>query len=207
MLESIPEDELEGVDSYDSNSGDELHQMKKQLKILNQNFMIIRSAISNGMQNLKLEVQSLQDEIIDLRQQVDQSIPKSIKNSKMADLKKNDITINREIMIKYISRPPLTADKQLFKYYYLNNKNAPIKKLSPTIYQYWADGAWHTDLRGKYIIKTISHNLKKCWLRLRPREDVNEVIFLKIQSHIDNLDKTEYQTKLLRSISQDLPNE
>ena len=197
----------EEVESYDSNSGDEIHSMKKQLKILNQNFLILRSTMTQGIQNIKLNVQSLQDEIIDLRQHVEQSIPKSIKNSKMTDIKKNSITINREIMMKYINRPPLTADKQLFKYYYLNNKKSPIKKISPTIYEYWCDGSWHVDQRGKHIINVICYNLRKCWLRLEPRKDVHKEIFLNIQSHINKLASVEYQNKLLRCISDELPQD
>jgi hypothetical protein len=204
--DELEEEEIDNEDyECDSNSGDELHQLKKQVYFMNQNFIMIRSLIKKGFEEMKTNIHGLQDELIDLKQQVDLTIPKSLKNTTMVEVKKNVIEIHRDVMMKYVNRQPLTADKQLFKYYYLNNKAPPIRKISPSIYEYWADGKWNLDKkRGKYVIEIIAYNLQKSWLRLQPSDDVKKDLFLNIQAHIDKLCQSNYKSRLLRAITEEL---
>ena len=184
---------------------DTKNKLIKQLVIRNKNYLMLRSIFSKEVKNINMEIKNLQDEIIDLTEQLEIVVPKPKKVDKLMDVKRNDITIKKDIMLKYINHSHIAADKQLFKYYYLNNKNPPIRRVSVTVYEFWADGEWHIDQQGKKIIAIVAHNLRKCWLRLRPGEDVDSDLFLSLQAHIEKLGKSDYHKILLQNITADLP--
>jgi len=203
--------ECSGVTGMSGISGLEVEiedPIMKQLMIMNQNFLMMKSTVSHSLGKIQIEVQNLQDEISELRDQVGLALPKTKKSDKMVDIRKNEIEIKKEIMMKYLNYAHLMADKQLFKYYYLNNKKCPIRKISSSIYEYWQDGNWHVDKHGEYITMAVGYNLRKCWLRLKPLEQNNDMekeLFLNIQSHIEKLSKDDYKKMLFKNIVEDLP--
>jgi len=189
------ENDEEEIDESDiaSFSGDDMHILRKQLQLVNQNFSIFRTIMMK-------KIDKLSDEIIDLKKHVTIAVPKRNNSTKIEDIKKNHINIDTSIIMKYSRHSHLTSDRQLLKYFYLNNKQPPIKKISPTIYEYWCDNKWIVDNRGRHIMEVLGHNLQKCWLKLP--NNPNE-LFLNVQEHIKNLAKHDYQVSLLKLMSEE----
>ena len=198
------EDTIE-IDESDAESfsGDETHILRKQLQLMNQNFLILRSTMTKNFDRLHEIIGSLKTEIVDLKRQINITIPKTNHSTKIEDIRKNSININIDVIKKYAGCAHLMADKQLLKYFYLNNKQPPIKKISPTIYEYWCGNKWNVDIRGRYIMDVLSYNLRKCWLRLRLHEHISNEIFLNVQAHIKNFDRGEYQVLLLKIMTKE----
>ena len=122
------------------------------------------------------------------------SIERKLKIKNKIDFTDHLITINENIISKYLEKRDIKNDLKLLIEYYDNNYTIiPIKYISKNKYKYWNGKIWQED-DGEFIKNTLISKLQKTYMYINTYEKYHDNLdcFMTNQFHINKLSDKKY---------------
>lgn len=184
------------------NIDDDENEISLETLIKNQTDLIL--SLRNGLRNQLHKIENKIDVLCDRITILEKKHLNNLDNGSYIEFVKDIISVNIDKVKEYIYLSDLEADKELIKYYYFNNEQGrpPIRKVTTTTFEYWADGKWNTDYYGQEITKILANNIRKCWLSIGIDDGISQEVFLKINSHIQKFSTEKYMKSLFKIVQE-----
>jgi len=162
--------------------------------------------------NLKIDSKSLEDEMSDLKNKIDEKdergrkkISKNTLNQNIKEIKKEQYNLDEDFVRSCLDSGSIEGDIKIFKKVYIDNISKecyPIKNTRKKC-QYWYNGHMKDDdANCTYIKNTIVQNIEDCYLNVNKYDSYQEDIdqFINNQEYINKMSELKYKDKLLSRI-------
>jgi len=168
--------------------------------------------ILNVLGNLKIESKSLEDEMFDLKNKIDEKDErgrkknsKNILNHNTKEIKKEQYDLDEDFVKSCLNSGSIEGDIKIFKKVYINNlekEQYPIRYTRKK-FQYWYNGSMKDDDSNcTYIKNTIVQNIEDCYLNVNKYESYQDDIdqFINNQEYINKMSEQKYKERFLLKI-------
>ena len=170
--------------------------------------------ILNVLGNLKIDSKSLEDEMSDLKNKIDEKdetgrgrkkTTKNTLNLNIKEIKKEQYNLDEDFVRSCLNSGSIEGDIKIFKKIYINNISKeyyPIKNTKKKI-QYWYNGHMKDDdANCTYIKNTIVQNIEDCYLNVNKYDSYQDDIdqFINNQEYINKMSEQKYKEKMLLKI-------
>ena len=119
----------------------------------------------------------------------------------MRELKKENLEVDSDIVIKHLKVKDLNSDINFFKYLYMENGKecCPIRYLTKNNYQYWFDGAWCDDNCADEIIDILVKNITKLYMKNNTYDNFG-IDIDKYQTYIYSMSEKKYKDSFIKKL-------
>jgi hypothetical protein len=167
--------------------------------------------ILNVLGNLKIDSKSLEDEMYDLKNKIDEKDERGRKKSSkntlinIREIKKEQYNLDEDFVRTCLNLGSIEGDIKIFKKVYIDNISKeyyPIRHTKKK-FQYWYNGHMKDDDSNcNYIKNTIVQNIEDCYLNVNKYDSYQDDIdqFINNQEHINKMSEQKYKEKILSKI-------
>lgn len=167
--------------------------------------------ILNVLGNLKIDSKSLEDEMSDLKNKIDEKDErgrkKTTKNTliNIKEIKKEQYNLDEDFVKTCLNLGSIEGDIKIFKKVYIDNISKEYYSIRHTKkkFQYWYNGHMKDDdTNCNYIKNTIVQNIEDCYLNVNKYDSYQDDIeqFINNQEHINKMSEQKYKEKILSKI-------
>lgn len=194
-----------GVGVTEDSSSDE----PVSLETLIENQTTLLLSIRNSLKAQMKRMDEKLDSIIERLAVLESKHLSNLGQGSTVELAKDDINVDIPKVLECIGMSHLEADKELIRHHYFNADNGrpPIRKITATTFEYWANSTWNVDNRGQEIMKILANNVRKCWLSIGNGKEhgISQDMYLKVCEHIHKFNDDKYVRELFKNILSLIP--
>jgi len=132
----------------------------------------------------------------------------SISYNYLKELKKEDLSVIKEDVIKALNYRDYRSVIYIFKNIYKNKTNLeyayPIKITGKRSFEYYNNMKWNPDLYGHYSTSIICSNIQNLFTKYNNIEDFDSDDFIMNQQFICKLSDEKYQKSIFRNIIEEV---
>jgi len=132
----------------------------------------------------------------------------SISYNNLKELKKEDLNVIKEDVIKALNYRDYRSVIYIFKNIYKNKTNLeyayPIKITGKRSFEYYNNMKWNNDLYGHYSTSIICSNIQNLFTKYNNIEDFDSDDFIINQQFICKLSDEKYQKSIFRNIIEEV---
>jgi len=155
------------------------------------------------------KLNNLEDRIIKIEKKIE---TKSSKNEiiieNLKELKREDLDISKEEVLKSLSYRDHRSITYLFKNIYRNKMNEiniyPIKLSGKRSIEYYNKSMWNNDPYGHYSINIIFKNFENLFIKYNNLDNVDYDNFIMNQNYINKLSQDKYIKQIFKNIIEEI---
>jgi hypothetical protein len=194
-----------------NNNNNNILSSNENIERILEKILHISSDLTTKMNELNIKLDEKFD-ILDKRiLKIENIIDTSKDTSKIEDLKeikKEDLNIAKENVIKVLSYRDYNSILSIFRLYYKNNENNklkyPINIISTKKFEYYYNNKWNADLYGYHIINTLCTNIQNLFIKYNKLTEIEYDDFISNQQFIYKLSDEKYKKELFKHIIEEV---
>lgn len=152
---------------------------------------------------------NLEDRLIKIEKKIE---TKTIKNEiiieNLKELKREDLDVSKEEVLKSLSYRDYRSITHLFKKIYKNKMNEiniyPIKLSGKRSIEYYNNSMWNNDQYGHYSMNIIFKNFENLFIKYNNLENVDYDNFILNQNYINKLSQDKYIRQVFKNIIEEI---
>jgi len=126
----------------------------------------------------------------------------------LRELKREDLDISKEEVLKSLSYRDYRSIIYLFKYIYRNKMNEiniyPIKLSGKRSIEYYNNSMWNNDPYGHYSINIIFKNFENLFIKYNNLDNIDYDNFILNQNYINKLSQDKYIRQIFKNIIEEI---
>lgn len=193
-----------------------MEHQPKNIRVLNKTKDYYLSDSDNEQitnKDILLKIYETQQKILEKINNIEKKLESSNKNNEIScnnlkELKKEDLIINKEDVIKALNYRDYRSIIYIFKNIYKNKTNLeyayPIRIIGKRSFEYYHNMKWNSDVYGHYCISILCNNFQNLFTKYNNIDDIDSDDFIMNQQFICKLSDEKYQKTIFKNIIEEV---